>query len=76
MAIITRAITSDDDQEIIDCLEMLKKTTGETYFMHESFLADNPKKYTRDWFAWANSFFGELILNLLERKPYLLTKKE
>lgn len=74
MAIITRAITSDDDKEIMECLEMLKSTTGGTYFIHESFNVNNADKYTRDWFAWANTYFGELILDLLQRKPHLLIK--
>lgn len=75
MSIITRAITSDDDEEIKQCLEILKNTTANTFFMHEAFLANNSNVYTRPWFAWANSYFGELILNLLRRKPHLLMKK-
>jgi meiotically up-regulated gene 157 (Mug157) protein len=75
MSIITRAMTSDDDAEIQQCLEILKNTTANTYFMHEAFLANNSIVYTRPWFAWANSYFGELILDLLKRKPHLITKK-
>ncbi|EAR96469.3 meiotically up-regulated protein (macronuclear) [Tetrahymena thermophila SB210] len=75
MAIITRAITSNNDQEILECLEILKTTTAGTYFIHESFLARDSNNFTREWFAWANTYFGELILDLLQRKPYLLTKK-
>lgn len=76
MSIITRAMTSDDDEEIKQCLETLKNTTAGTYFMHESFLANDSTNYTRSWFAWANTYFGELILNLLKRKPYLIMKKD
>ncbi len=32
--------------------------------MHEAFDQDNPKKFTRPWFAWANTIFGELILKV------------
>ncbi|EKC63996.1 Uncharacterized conserved protein UCP028846, partial [human gut metagenome] len=32
-----------------------------TGFMHESFHKDDPKKFTRSWFAWANTLFGELL---------------
>ena len=39
---------------------------------HESFHADNAGTYTRPWFAWANSLFGELILQLAEERPHLL----
>jgi meiotically up-regulated gene 157 (Mug157) protein len=34
--------------------------------MHESFDADNPNRYTRDWFGWANSLFAELIIEKLD----------
>lgn len=30
MSIITRAMTSDDDEEILDCLATLKRTTAGT----------------------------------------------
>lgn len=32
--------------------------------MHESFSVNNPSAITREWFAWANSFFGEMIMTL------------
>jgi meiotically up-regulated gene 157 (Mug157) protein len=41
--------------------------------MHESFNRDDPRKFTRSWFAWANTLFGELILKLMnEGKTGLL----
>ncbi len=60
LAIIMRALTSTDETEIKTCLSMLKKTHAETGFMHESFNPDNPKEFTRNWFAWANTIFGEI----------------
>ena len=53
---------------------MLKNTNADTGFMHESFNKDDPKKFTRKWFAWANTLFGEMILKLNNERPYLLTK--
>jgi len=72
MSIMIRALTTDDDEEISDCLDMLKASSAGTGFMHESFSKDNVNVYSRSWFAWANSLFGELILDLTTRKPHLI----
>ncbi len=72
MSITMRALTSTDDQEIRTCLTMLKNTHAGTGFMHESFHKDNPSDFTRKWFAWANTLFGELIMTLANEKPHLL----
>ncbi|TWB64071.1 glycoside hydrolase family 125 protein [Nitrospirillum viridazoti] len=72
MAIIVRALTSDDDAEIRQCLDWLKATHAGTGFMHEAFDQDDPAHFTRSWFAWANTLFGELMIDLLARKPALL----
>lgn len=67
MSIIMRAMTSSDDREIAWCVKTLRNTDGETGFMHESFHKDDPSKFTRKWFAWANTLFGELILKLVNQ---------
>lgn len=72
ISIIMQAMTSDDDAEILDCLDMLKRTHAGTGFMHESFWKDDAQKFTRAWFAWANSLFGDLILMLDRDRPHLL----
>jgi meiotically up-regulated gene 157 (Mug157) protein len=51
---------------------MLQATHAGTGFMHESFNCDDPSKFTRSWFAWANSLFGELILKVYLEHPGLL----
>lgn len=68
LGIIMRALTSRDEKEIRDCLAALKRTHAGTGFMHESFNPDNPKDFTRSWFAWANTLFGELIIKLHAEK--------
>ena len=75
MSITMRALTSTDDREIVACLRALRNTTAGTGFMHESFQQDDPKDFTRSWFAWANTLFGELILDLAARKPALLRER-
>jgi uncharacterized protein len=72
LAIIMRALTASDDREIIECLKTLQRTHAGTGFMHESFDKDDPSKFTRSWFAWANTLFGELILHLHASGPELL----
>lgn len=67
MSLIMKALTSTDDQEIAKCVRMLMDTDNETGFMHESFHKDNPAKFTREWFAWQNTLFGELILKLVNQ---------
>jgi meiotically up-regulated gene 157 (Mug157) protein len=74
MGIILRALTSTSDEEIAECLGMLKRTHAGTGFMHEAFNKDNPVDYTRDWFAWANTLFGELLAKLHDERPELLAR--
>jgi meiotically up-regulated gene 157 (Mug157) protein len=72
MSIIIRAITSNSKTEIAQCIQWLKETHAGTGFMHESFNKDNPKDFTRKWFAWANTLFGELIIKVHQYYPELL----
>jgi meiotically up-regulated gene 157 (Mug157) protein len=66
MSIMMKAFTAKEDEEIKFCVKMLMETDADTGFMHESFHKDNPAKFTRKWFAWQNTLFGELILQLVD----------
>jgi len=66
MSIIMLAITSNNDKEIAACMKTLVATDAETGFMHETFHKNDPKNFTRKWFAWANTLFGELVLKLVK----------
>jgi len=72
MGIILRAMTSTGDAEILSCLNMLKSTHAGTGFMHESFHKDDPANFSRTWFAWANTLFGELIIKVYQERRHLL----
>jgi uncharacterized protein len=72
MSILFRAFTATSDSEIRQCLRWLRDTTAGTGFIHESFMKDDPKQFTRSWFAWANTLFGELMLKLADERPALL----
>ena len=65
MSIMMKAFTSDDDEEIRDCICQLMTTDAGTGFMHESFYRGDSETFTREWFAWQNTLFGELILKII-----------
>jgi meiotically up-regulated gene 157 (Mug157) protein len=73
LGLVIQAITSTNDGEIRQCLDTLRQTHAGTGFMHESFYKDDPKRFTRSWFAWANTMFGELILKVYAERPQLLS---
>ncbi len=62
IGLIVQFLTSIDSQEKNELLEMIQATDAGTGYMHESFSKDDPSIYTREWFAWANSMFSELVL--------------
>ncbi|MEP9401956.1 glycoside hydrolase family 125 protein [Sphingomonas sp. VNH70] len=74
MSLIVRALSATDDATIVRCLTTLRNTHGGTGFMHEAFEKDDPGKFSRDWFAWANGLFGELILHVAATRPQLLKR--
>jgi len=75
MSLIVRALSAQDDATILTCLATLKATHAGTGFIHEAFDQDDPAKFTRPWFAWANGLFGELIVHLAARRPHLLSAR-
>jgi meiotically up-regulated gene 157 (Mug157) protein len=66
MSIMMKAFTSQDDAEIKACIELLLNTDAGRGFIHESFHKDDPTELTREWFAWQNTLFGELIIKLID----------
>jgi meiotically up-regulated gene 157 (Mug157) protein len=72
LALIAQGITSTDKEEVKQVLNTLANTHAGTYFMHEGFDKDDPKDFTRSWFAWANTFFGEFIVHVHNKWPELL----
>ena len=62
ISLIMQALTSNDRQEINEIIEILENTNAGTGVMHESFDAGNPELFTREWFAWANSLYAQLII--------------
>nr|MCU0344657.1 glycoside hydrolase family 125 protein [Ignavibacterium sp.] len=75
LSVIMRGLTSTNENEIIDCIKLLKNSHANTGFMHESFDKDDAAKFSRPWFAWANTLFGEFILMVQREYPHLLQKQ-
>lgn len=65
IALAMEGLTSDSREEKKRILDTLVSTTGGTGMIHEGFSADDPEKYTREWFSWANAMYGELFLDYL-----------
>lgn len=72
MSIIIKGLTTDDINELKYCLTLLRNTDGNTGFMHESFNVNDDNDFTRSWFAWTNTLFGELIVKIHNNHPELL----
>ena len=72
ISIAMRGLTSNDDTEIKMCLDMLQRSHAGTGFIHETFNKDDASKYTRSWFAWANTLFGEFVWKVYRERPALL----
>jgi meiotically up-regulated gene 157 (Mug157) protein len=72
MSQIIYALTSNSDAEIAKSIAMLKGAAMKTGFMHESYNKDDSANFTRAWFAWANTLFGELIVKTAGSRPALL----
>lgn len=74
ISLIFQALTSQDEEEIRDCLLLLIKSSANSGLLHESFDVDDPSQHTRPWFAWCNSLFGVLIHQLLAERPNLIAQ--
>jgi len=74
IGVTMQALTSNSEEEIMSCISTIKRTHAGTGFMHESFDPDGPAKFTRKWFAWANTLFGELIVKVAAERPKLLER--
>lgn len=66
IALCMQIMTTDDEEEQAALIKMILTTHAGTGFIHESFHPDDPEKFTREWFAWANSLFGEMLYRLHE----------
>jgi meiotically up-regulated gene 157 (Mug157) protein len=72
MSQIVYALTSTSDAEVRQALSMVKVASARSGFIHESYYKNDASRFTRAWFAWANTLFGEWIVTLAGSRPALL----
>ena len=72
MSMIIKGLTTNNATEIKECLTHLCNTDADTGFMHESFNVNDHHKFTRSWFAWTNTLFGELVVKAYRECPEIL----
>jgi meiotically up-regulated gene 157 (Mug157) protein len=65
LALAMQGLTASEASERETMVRVLSATTAGTGYMHESFNANDPARFTRPWFAWANSLFATLVLRWL-----------
>lgn len=63
IALSMQGLTSKTSAEKLAVLRTMAATDAGTNMMHEGFHKDDPAKFTREWFSWANSMFCELALD-------------
>lgn len=63
IALAMEGLTSPSREKKKEIIDTMLRTDGGKGLMHEGFHVDNPDKYTREWFSWANSLFCELVLD-------------
>jgi len=68
IALSMQGLTTEDPEEAERLLTLLTLSDGNTGYMHEGVCKDDPSRFTRSWFAWANSLFSEFVLHYLNLK--------
>ncbi|RED51785.1 glycoside hydrolase family 125 protein [Cohnella lupini] len=64
IALAMQGLTAQSPEEKARLLDLLERTDGDKGMMHEGFDANDPNKYTREWFSWANMMYCELVLDV------------
>ncbi|MCQ4087834.1 glycoside hydrolase family 125 protein [Saccharibacillus sp. JS10] len=63
IALSMQGLTSQEREEKLRLLELIRDTDADTGLTHEGFSANDPSEFTRPWFSWSNMLFSELIMD-------------
>jgi meiotically up-regulated gene 157 (Mug157) protein len=69
LALMSRALTSTDRHEVLQQLRYLAASAGPDDRIHESFDPDDPARFTRAEFGWANAMYAELLFRAAAALP-------
>ena len=64
IALSMQALTTANKDEQKALIKKILSTDAGCDCMHEGFDVNDPCKFTRPWFAWANSLFAELVFKV------------
>ena len=67
IALAVQGLTAASREEKLDCIRQMVNSDGGTGMMHEGVFVDDPARYTRPWFSWANAMFCELVMDYLDQ---------
>jgi meiotically up-regulated gene 157 (Mug157) protein len=62
IAVAIEAMTSTNANDMLAAIEVLERTDAGTGCMHESVHVDDPSRFTREWFSWADMTWLDLVL--------------
>ena len=63
IALAVEGLTTNDSEEKLRLIRTMARNDAGTKLMHEGIHVDDPTRFTRPWFSWANSMFCELVMN-------------
>ncbi len=66
ISLCIQGLTATDKDEVLELLDTLTSIDADTNLMHEGVHVDDPAKFTREWFAWANSIFAEFVAHAVK----------
>ncbi len=68
IALAVQGLTAASRREKLDCIRQMVNSDGGTGMMHEGVFVDDPARYTRPWFSWANAMFCELVMDYITKE--------
>lgn len=69
LGLIGQALTASSAGEVVTLLKTINATSGSEQLMHESFDPNDPSRFTRPEFGWANAVYAELLFRTIAGLP-------